>query len=151
MRAPALGIDRAVASVGGQVELAAALGVTQQAVSSWCRCGYAPKGRRAQIEALTGIPQADLSPPTPRRGRPAGRSHDGAPRVVYVTSFDPLPPWLPVPVAAATLGVTVHYIEQKIASGVWREGEQWARDASGETHVVIKGVMCWIEGKGAKR
>lgn len=54
------GIQRAVAFFGGQIALAARLGVTQQAVSSWEKAGYVPVHRAKQIGALTGIPATEL-------------------------------------------------------------------------------------------
>ena len=53
----------AVAAAGSQVRLAEQLGVTQAAVSSWCVQGWAPLARAQEIEALYGIPRAELANP----------------------------------------------------------------------------------------
>lgn len=57
------GIERAVEAFGSQEAMARELGVTQQAVSSWVANGYVPVRRVVQIEALTGVPRADLLEP----------------------------------------------------------------------------------------
>ena len=57
------GIERAVEALGSQEAMAKELGVTQQAVSIWVANGYAPTKRVVQIEALTGVPRADLLEP----------------------------------------------------------------------------------------
>jgi DNA-binding transcriptional regulator YdaS (Cro superfamily) len=57
------GIADAVATAGSQDQLAAQLGVTQQAVSVWVTQGWAPRKRAVEIECLTGIPRARLVDP----------------------------------------------------------------------------------------
>ena len=39
---------------GTQVKTAAALGLTQAAISEWFRLGYVPLGRQYEIQILTG-------------------------------------------------------------------------------------------------
>lgn len=39
-----------------QSELAAALGVTKQAISLWIKRGYVPTSRALQVHEVTGIP-----------------------------------------------------------------------------------------------
>lgn len=59
----ASGIQEACEKMGGQVPLAAALGVTQQAVSLWVQQGYAPLDRVPLIARLTGIKPRVLCDP----------------------------------------------------------------------------------------
>lgn len=47
-------IQKVAASVGGQSALARQIGVTPQAVQSWCRHGRVPASRVLQIERLVG-------------------------------------------------------------------------------------------------
>lgn len=62
--APVLsGISAAVKAVGTQEQLAAQLGVTQQAVSVWVTQGWVPKDRAVEIECLTGVARARLVDP----------------------------------------------------------------------------------------
>lgn len=56
----ASGVYRAVEKAGGVAKLAAAIGVTRQAAYGWLTRGYAPTERAIQIEALYGIPRAEL-------------------------------------------------------------------------------------------
>ncbi|MBA4315602.1 MAG: hypothetical protein C0422_09805 [Alcaligenaceae bacterium] len=46
-----------------QEGFASVLGVSQQAVSSWLKRGYAPAGRAVEIESLYGVPRASLLSP----------------------------------------------------------------------------------------
>ncbi|WP_442951832.1 Cro/CI family transcriptional regulator [Oryzomicrobium sp.] len=57
------GIKQAIESAGGQVALAEALGVSQQAISGWLLRGYVPTGRVVEIETLYGVPRARLINP----------------------------------------------------------------------------------------
>lgn len=57
------GIQAAIRQAGGQVDLAKALGVSQQAVSLWLRRGYVPPRHIVQIETLYGVPRARLIDP----------------------------------------------------------------------------------------
>lgn len=57
MRDPAL--DRAIGAAGGVRALARAVGVSQPAISNWKRV---PADRVLSIEALTGVPRAELRP-----------------------------------------------------------------------------------------
>lgn len=57
------GIEEAVKAAGGQVQMAEALGVTQQAVSIWVRQGWAPNGRIVEIETRFGVPRQRLINP----------------------------------------------------------------------------------------
>lgn len=54
------GIEKAVDAAGGQVKMAAALGVTQQAVSFWVRRGYVAPLRAIEIEMQWGVPRIEL-------------------------------------------------------------------------------------------
>lgn len=56
-------VREAVAAAGGQAKLAALLGVTQQAVSSWVRRGWVPVRRAAEIEHLLGVSRQRLVDP----------------------------------------------------------------------------------------
>jgi DNA-binding transcriptional regulator YdaS (Cro superfamily) len=58
------GIDLAIASAGNQAGLAAALGVSQQAVSCWAQQGWVPLRRATQIEGKFAIPRHRLVNPT---------------------------------------------------------------------------------------
>jgi DNA-binding transcriptional regulator YdaS (Cro superfamily) len=58
------GVDQAIKRAGGQVALAAQLGVSQQAISVWRRRGWVPLRRVAEIEAQFGVPRAELLNPT---------------------------------------------------------------------------------------
>jgi len=60
---PPSGIQEACIKMGGQVQLAAALGVTQQAVSFWVQQGHAPLERVPVIAKLTGIRPRALCDP----------------------------------------------------------------------------------------
>lgn len=55
MKTKQTAIARAIAKLGGQVLAARMLGVTQQAVSTWVRQGWAPVLRAMELEKLTGI------------------------------------------------------------------------------------------------
>lgn len=57
------GISRAVTAAGTQDALAAKLGVSQQAVSTWVRRGWVPLRRAQEIEAEFGVPRAKLINP----------------------------------------------------------------------------------------
>jgi DNA-binding transcriptional regulator YiaG len=57
------GIHEAVILAGSQTNLAAALGVSKQAVQKWMRQGFAPNGRIEKIRALYGIPAERLCDP----------------------------------------------------------------------------------------
>lgn len=128
------GIDQAVAAAGGQDRLAIMVGVSQQAVSMWCRRGWAPNSRREQIEALTGVPADDLGPSRGTAARPDA--------VVQVA----LAPRVRVPLAALALGLSEKAIQRKIEDRKWREGRQYFRDPDGNVWIDIKGVMSWIDG-----
>jgi hypothetical protein len=49
---------------GGQKELAKRLGVCQQRVSQWRRCGFIPLHHAAELSALYGVPVCNLVNPT---------------------------------------------------------------------------------------
>jgi hypothetical protein len=57
------GILRAVVAAGGFSQLARQLGVSYQAVQQWQTQGYVPLIRVTEIEALYGIPRAELMNP----------------------------------------------------------------------------------------
>lgn len=57
------GIEEAVKAAGGQAELAAKLGVTQQAISAWKVRGWVPLGRAVEIEQVTGVARGRLVNP----------------------------------------------------------------------------------------
>ena len=57
------GIEDAVRAAGSQGRLARALGVSQQAVSSWLRRGFVPARRVVEIESQFGVPRSDLLSP----------------------------------------------------------------------------------------
>jgi len=57
------GVELAIEAAGGQVKLAEALGVTQQAVSTWLQRGFVPLKRVVEIETLFGVPRARLINP----------------------------------------------------------------------------------------
>lgn len=57
------GIARAVALAGSQHKMAAALGVTQQAVMQWVRQGYVPVLRAVEIEHQFGVNRQELVHP----------------------------------------------------------------------------------------
>jgi DNA-binding transcriptional regulator YdaS (Cro superfamily) len=57
------GIQEAVDVVGGQAAMAAALGVSQPAVSAWVVRGYAPIDRIAAIAELSGVERRRLCDP----------------------------------------------------------------------------------------
>lgn len=52
-------LERAIESAGGLVKLAAALGVTKQAVSQW---DEVPPLRVLAVERASGVPRSDLRP-----------------------------------------------------------------------------------------
>lgn len=56
-------VAAAIKTAGSQIALAEALGVSQQAVSSWLAMGYVPLERAREIEAMYGIPRAQLINP----------------------------------------------------------------------------------------
>jgi DNA-binding transcriptional regulator YdaS (Cro superfamily) len=57
-------IQQAITAAGGQVALAEALGVSQQAVSQWAKGKrFVPPRRAQEIEALYGIPRQSLMNP----------------------------------------------------------------------------------------
>lgn len=62
----AAGIRLAVRLARGQGELARRIGVSQQAVSSWEKQGWAPLKRCDEIAQLTGVPARDLMDPRVR-------------------------------------------------------------------------------------
>lgn len=55
-------LDRAIEASGGQTALAAAMGVTVQAVNQWRIRGKAPATRCRAIEQLTGVSVHRLRP-----------------------------------------------------------------------------------------
>lgn len=57
------GIRRAIKAVGTQMEMAARLGVKQQAVSVWVVQGFVPMSRARDVARMTGVPVADLVSP----------------------------------------------------------------------------------------
>jgi hypothetical protein len=57
------GILAALVEAGSPNALADKLGVNYQAVQQWVLAGYVPLGRITEIEALYGIPRADLIDP----------------------------------------------------------------------------------------
>lgn len=60
------GIELAVQQMGGQTELALALGVKPQAVQSWVAKGFAPVGRARQIELVAKVDRRLLVDPVIR-------------------------------------------------------------------------------------
>lgn len=57
------GILAALVAAGSTSTLAKQLGVNYQAVQQWVKAGHVPLGRITEIEALYGIPRADLIDP----------------------------------------------------------------------------------------
>ena len=57
------GIEKVIQTAGGQVALAKQLGVSQQAISIWCRQGWVPLRRISEIESQFGIPRLELLNP----------------------------------------------------------------------------------------
>lgn len=57
------GIADAIAEAGSQEALAAVLGVTQQAVSSWLKQGWVPRDRAKEIENTYSVARARLVDP----------------------------------------------------------------------------------------
>lgn len=57
------GIERVVRKAGGQKELAAELGTSQQNVSHWVTQGYVPLKWVVQIEATYGVNRKHLVKP----------------------------------------------------------------------------------------
>lgn len=57
------GIDQAIRAIGSQTKLAAALGCTQQNISTWLRRGYVPPAQAIAIEQATGVSRALLLDP----------------------------------------------------------------------------------------
>lgn len=57
------GVAEAIDAAGSQSALAAMLGVSQQAVSSWVRQGWVPLRRAREIEMLYGVPRSALINP----------------------------------------------------------------------------------------
>jgi DNA-binding transcriptional regulator YdaS (Cro superfamily) len=57
------GIDQAIRAIGSQAKLAAALGCTQQNISTWLRRGYVPPSSAIAIEQATGVSRALLVDP----------------------------------------------------------------------------------------
>lgn len=133
-RALDCGITRATEAAGGQDRLAAILGVSQQAVSSWCTRGWAPTARHAQIEALTGVSATEL-------GRSFGAQYQVGP-VVQI----PLMPRVRLQLFALAAGMTEKAVQRKIENGKWREGREYFRDPDGNIWIDVKGAMAWIEG-----
>lgn len=70
-------LDRAIDAAGGVGLLAAALGVTQAAVSNWKQRGVPPKQCRAIEEATAGVVKRHelrpdiFDPPVPANGKAA--------------------------------------------------------------------------------
>lgn len=60
MAACRAGFIKAIVSVRTQTELASRLGVTNGAITQWG--GVVPTRRVVQVEAITGVPRADLRP-----------------------------------------------------------------------------------------
>lgn len=63
-------LQDAMERAGGQAQLAARLGVSQQAVSHWRRRGRAPEARAAALEAIAQGPAAAPLVTTPRQAPP---------------------------------------------------------------------------------
>ena len=57
------GIDQAIRAIDSQAKLAAALGCTQQNISTWLRRGYVPPAQAIAIEQATGVSRALLLDP----------------------------------------------------------------------------------------
>lgn len=65
------GIEKAIAALavrdsqrnGGQVALAEALGISQEAVRQWKAQGYVPWERAAKVARLTGVAAGELVDP----------------------------------------------------------------------------------------
>jgi len=60
------GIEQAINAVGGQVNLAAAIGVTQQTVSAWKLRGYVAQRHISAVHAVTHVPMVELASPQVR-------------------------------------------------------------------------------------
>lgn len=57
------GVVDAIISAGGQGALARKLGVSQQAVSRWVKCGWVPMAHIVEVERLFGVPRSRLVHP----------------------------------------------------------------------------------------
>ena len=57
------GIADAIAAVGSQEQLAAAIGTSQQNVSFWKRQGFVPVEHIVAVEQASGVPRARLIKP----------------------------------------------------------------------------------------
>ena len=53
---------RAIAASGGQVRLAAALGIRQPSVSDWVQRGRVSRDRAPALARISGVPLAELRP-----------------------------------------------------------------------------------------
>lgn len=57
------GVADAIIAAGGQGALARKLGLSQQAVSRWVKCGWVPVAHIVQVEEMFGVPRAKLINP----------------------------------------------------------------------------------------
>lgn len=57
------GLGEAILAAGGQGALARKLGLSQQAVSRWVKCGWVPVAHVIRVEKMFGVPRAKLIHP----------------------------------------------------------------------------------------
>jgi hypothetical protein len=68
-------------------------------------------------------------------------------RLPTLAALGLVPPRFVLPAVASLItGYTEKAIQQKIDSGVWREGHEWKRAPDGKRHVDMQGYERWVQG-----